>query len=76
MQIKELREFIDLLSPYMDMDSHVEASYDQIYFMYSGTLSEPVYNYLKDLGCISIGETYSEYVEHRDTFEDYLVFFV
>lgn len=76
MRIRELREFIDLLSPYLDMESSIEANYDQVYFEYSGTLSEPVYNYLKDLGCINIGETYPEYVEHRDTFEDYLAFFV
>lgn len=76
MQIKQLREFIDIMSPYLDMDSFVEANYDQIYFEYSGTLSEPIYNYLHELGCTSIGETYPEYVEHRDTFEDYLVFFV
>lgn len=75
MRIRELRELIDLLSPYLDMESFIEERCGQVCFKYSGTLPEPVYNYLEDLGCISIGETYSEYVEHRDTFEDYLTFF-
>lgn len=66
MRIREIREFIEFLSPYLDMGSFIELNYDQVGFKYSGTLSEPVYNYLKGLGCISIGETYTEYVEHRN----------
>jgi len=76
MQISKLIEILSILSPYTDPTEYIETDYDQLYIPYSGTLPESVYNYMKEEGASdTLGEDYQDYVENRENYDDYLMFY-
>lgn len=76
MQISKLLEILNILSPYIDPTDYIETDYDQLYIPYSGTLPESVYSYMKEeSSCDNLGEDYQDYIENRENYDDYLMFY-
>ena len=76
MRTTKLIEILNTLSPYTSHDDFIEAGHDEIYIPYTGTLPEPVYNYMKEeSSCDNLGEDYQDYVANREDYDDYLMFY-